>query len=98
MGYFELEGLPENYRHLTCGVDDDPDTLPDERADERAMRALEALLREQFRPRIKRVAGIENCLSTRTHGVKTSSWTVTPDRSEWSSGPASPATASSWGR
>ena len=99
VGYFELEGPPENYRpgsfpvwgniggegdishygipefgrpgikaarHVIHGVDDDPDDPPDERANERAMKALEAFLREQFRPRIKHVAGSENCLYTNT--------------------------------
>ena len=99
VGYFELEGPPENYRpgvfpvwgnmgvnddishygipefgrpgikasqHVTHAADDDPDDPPDERANECAMKALEAFLREQFRPRIKRVAGIENCLYTNT--------------------------------
>ena len=66
-------GIPEFGRpgikasqHVTHAANDDPDDPPDERANECAMKALEALLREQFRPRIKRVAGIENCLYTNT--------------------------------
>lgn len=99
VGYFELEGPPENYRpesfpvwgtfgdndeishygipefgrpgikaarHVTRAIDDDPDDPSDEFTNERAMRALEAFLREQLRPRIISVSGCENCLYTNT--------------------------------
>jgi glycine/D-amino acid oxidase-like deaminating enzyme len=53
-------------RHVTRAVDDDPDELPNECANERAMRALEDFLGKHFHPKIVNVSGCENCLYTNT--------------------------------